>query len=114
MQEFTFYVSRPSECRTGGWQFSVASQRLKMHGPFESQSAANRFRRALEARWRERVAHLQGTFRLESHTEWVIAVPEGVPVMGLRRRASGIDERKRPDPRDDPPLRLRRGPWKSR
>lgn len=114
MQEFVFFVSRPIRTRTDTWKVTVGSVRLKVHGPFDTSAEAWRFRRDLEERWRARAVALGGSMREGDAETWIVAVPDGTPVLGLRWFPEDPSEptRKRRDPRDDPPLPLRLGPWK--
>ncbi|MEZ4319965.1 MAG: hypothetical protein R3F61_20810 [Myxococcota bacterium] len=130
MDAYVFFVSAPRRLRTGGWQFEVASLRLQVHGPYATKSEAEGARQALEARWRARASRVGGSLRVESPVrepalmeqgpvpdrpfEWILEVPRGTPVVGLPWSPGAPEVRKRGDPRDDPPLRLRPGPWKVR
>ena len=107
MREFVFFVSAPKPLRSGQWEFSVASVRKKVHGPFDSQDEAFAARRALERRWRARLRSLGGAFRREWPDAWIIGVPEGVEVDGL----PWVPEPEGRTPWRDP-LGLRGGPWK--
>jgi hypothetical protein len=116
LQEFIFYVSEPRRLRAGGYQFQVASVRLKVYGPYPTRTLADFERRQLARRWRARAESLGGWLRIDdaSPTEWVVAVPEGTPVDGIPRRDAEQKPGKGRDPHDDPPLRLRDRGWKAR
>lgn len=113
MQDYIFFVSAPKCQRNGSWQFSVGSSSLKVHGPFPTREAALQAQRVLLLRWRARARSVGGELRVLGQGEWVVRVPHGTPVEGLRWYPDRGIERKGRDPRDDPPL-LRRGPWKER
>lgn len=113
MTEFVFFVTPPKQDRALKWHFSVGSQQLKVYGPFHSYAAAIRFRSDLARRWTERAKALGGCFQEKGNGEWVVTLPEGCAIAGLKRHPEqSTFERKGSDPRDDPPLRLRPGPWK--
>ena len=106
-------MTRPQQARTGGWQYSVGSQQIRFHGPFPSYRRAVEHQAALKQRWIDRAVRLGGSFRELDAESWIIAMPKGVQVSGLRWCPADLKGRKRGDPRDDPPL-MRRGPWKIR
>lgn len=113
MTDYIFFVSAPKQRRDGGWQFSVGSSTLKLHGPFPTRQAARDAQRVLRLRWQARARAVGGELRVLGQGEWLVRVPDGTTVQGLRWYPDRGPQRKTGDPRDDPPL-LRRGPWKER